>query len=455
MLTTRLVLALVVVSGTSAFGIGGGYWLIGHKLGGATTLHLNIPPGPPRNFLIIGSDSRAFVEDQAEAGHFGSSKLVGGQRADVIIIARVDPKTKHGLLVSIPRDTEVRYKGRLAKINSTFEGGPDGVIAALDQNFHIQINRYVQVDFKAFRQLVDAISGVRMYIPYPERDKKTGLSIKTPGCITLNGEQALAYVRSRYFEYFETGRWHSDPTADIGRINRQQDFIRRVMQQAIRSGARNPVRANHLANVALDNLKIDEQLAHNKSEVFSLVRTFRSFNPASVEMVTVPTESAPFNASIGSALKVKLPDANLVFAKLRGLNPSTSSVLPGSVQVRVLNGTGVSGQAGDTLSRLQQVGFIPAGSGDAPNYRFGTTKIRYAPAAVDKARLLARYLNGVGQLVEDVTVRNVDVVLVTGPDFRGVSDKPGIAPPVTTTTALASTPQTTARASGAAPQQNC
>jgi LCP family protein required for cell wall assembly len=370
-------------------------------------------------------------------------------------VARVDPKSKRGLLVSIPRDTEVRYKGHLTKINSTFESGPAGIIGALKANFNIDINRYIQVDFKGFRNVVSAIGGVKMYIPYPERDKKTGLNIPDPGCKTLSGDQALAYVRSRYFEYKETGRWKSDPTGDIGRIQRQQDFIRRVMQQAIRSGARNPVRASHLADVALGELKVDDQLS--TSEVFKLVRTFRSFDPASVEMVTIPTESAPFSAAIGSALRVKMPDAQQVFAKLRGqtLTGDSSSVVLSSVRVQVLNGSGVQNQATDTLSKLQQVGFTPAGSGDAPNYRFGTTKIRYAPGADSKARVLARFLNGVGQLVPDATIRSVDVVLVTGPDFKGVSDKPGEVPAATPTTALSTTPSTTAKATGAAPQPNC
>jgi len=456
MFATRVVLALVIVSGTSAFGIGGGYWAINHKFAKADKEHIDeLAGGPVRNFLVLGSDSRAFVDDTADKQSFGDTKEVGGQRADVIIVARVDPKTKHSLLVSIPRDTEVRYKNHLVKINSTFESGPSGIIGALKSNFNIDINAYIQVDFEGFRSVVTAIGGVKMYIPYPERDHFTGLNIQTPGCLTLSGKDALAYVRSRHFEYKETGRWKSDPTGDIGRIQRQQDFIRRVLQQAIRAGVRDPFKANKLANAALDKLTVDDQLS--PSEIFKLVRAFRSFDPASVEMITIPTEAAPFIPSLGSALRVKQPDAQQVFAKLRGQTLGTEgggSPLS-TVRVPFLNGTGVPNQATDTLSKLQQVGFVPAGSGDAPNYRFGTTKIRYAPAALSKARVLARYLNGVGQLVEDPTVRSVDVVLVTGPDFKGVSDKPGQLPAATPTTALPSTPSTTAKATGAVPQPNC
>jgi len=104
-----------------------------------------------------------------------------------------------------------------------------------------------------------------MYIPAPSRDRPppgshnggTGLDIKTAGCQTLDGTEALAWVRSRYFQYYEAGKWHSDPTSDIGRISRQQDFIRRLMAQAVEKGAFNPIRANHLADAAMANLTVD------------------------------------------------------------------------------------------------------------------------------------------------------------------------------------------------------
>ena len=69
--------------------------------------------------------------------------------------------------------------------------------------------------------------------------RTTGLDIPAAGCVSMSGDEALAYVRSRHYEYMDDG-WHTDPTSDYGRIARQQDFIRRALQKAIDKGARNP-----------------------------------------------------------------------------------------------------------------------------------------------------------------------------------------------------------------------
>ena len=92
----------------------------------------------------------------------------------------------------------------------------------------------MQVNFAQFEKLVDVIGGVPISFDKPVRDEWTGLEIDEPGCVTLSGSQALDYVRSRHFEYFEDGEWNEDPAADLSRISRQQDFI----SKAVRAGRR-------------------------------------------------------------------------------------------------------------------------------------------------------------------------------------------------------------------------
>jgi LCP family protein required for cell wall assembly len=462
----RLALALVLTTAVAAIGLGGGGVLLQHKFAQAKSVRVDLDKSLPgsMNILLLGSDSRAFVEDSEDKGSFGDTRAVGGQRADVIIIARVEPKARRAVLVSIPRDTYVRlpkYKSQVL-INQSFEDGPQGVINAIKSNFGVPIHHYAEVDFDGFRAMVDAIGGVRMYVPAPSRDhpnqpdnKGTGLNIKTAGCQTFDGTTALAWVRSRYFQYYEAGKWRSDPTSDLGRISRQQDFLRRLMTQAIEKGAFNPIKANRLADAAMANLTVDSTF--NVKDGLKVVQAFRPVGPAGVEMVALPTKPVGQHLAVSDA-------AQPLIARLRGeVDPaatgeasgskSAPKVAPADVKVRVLNGTGTPGQAGDAAADLGAVGFSPAGLGDAANFAYAKTEIRYAQNAQPKAALLARYLGGTGKLVADSTIRGTDLVLVVGTDWKGVTPPAGAsgqsaapAPSTTVTTA-----PTTTTAKGAAP----
>lgn len=446
----RLALAFVLTSVAAAVGLGGGSFLLEHKFAQAKSIRVDLDRALPgsMNLLLLGSDTRDLA-DPADQKRFGDTRDVGGQRADVIIIARVEPKSRRGVLVSIPRDTLVRlpnHKGQVL-INQSFEDGPQGVINAIKSNFGVPIHHYAQIDFAGFRSMVDAIGGVRMYIPAPSRDRPndpnnrgTGLDIKTAGCQTFNGEQALAWVRSRYFQYYEAGKWRSDPTSDIGRISRQQDFIRRLMAQAVEKGALNPLRASRLADAAMANLTVDSTF--NVKDGLRIVQAFRPVGAAGIEMVALPTRPAGVHLAVSA-------EAQPLLARLRGeADPAATgeaaggkapTVAPGDVKVRVLNGSGAPGVAGDSAADLGAAGFSPAGLGDAANFGYARTEIHYAPSAQAKAALLGRYLGGVGKLVADSTIRGTDLVLVIGADWRGVT------PPAAAGQAAApATPTTTA-----------
>jgi LCP family protein required for cell wall assembly len=464
----RYLFALVMASLLTAGGLAGGSWYLDKKFNGAESLSLRVDKSLPGsvNFLILGSDSRAFVSDQADQASFGTTGMVGGQRADAIIVARVEPRTRRGMLVSFPRDLRVHFPGHsgLRKINESFEGGPQGVIDVIKSNFGVPINHYLELDFDGFRGMVEALGGVRMYIPGPVRDKKTGLDIKTPGCVTLDGKMALAWVRSRYYEQFEAGKWRADPTSDLGRINRQQEFIRRLMAQAVQRGAFNPLRANRLADAALAKLKVDS--GFNVRDALRLVQAFHSVGPAAVEMLALPTKIVPLGLAT-------TPDTQAVVDRLRGVVPAGGEaagarppgppVAPHDVSVRVLNGSGAPGLAGEASARLADAGFAPAGSGDAPNFSFLRTEIHYAPRAQPKAALLARYVKGGARLVADSGMSNVDVVLIAGKDFSGITSQPAGAPSgpageggaTTTAAPPPSAPAVAPAPSGAAAQPAC
>jgi LCP family protein required for cell wall assembly len=452
----RCLLALVLVSVLAAGGLAGGSWYLDHKLGSASEVDVDLAANLPgaMNFLILGSDSRAFATDEEDQESFGDTGDVGGQRADAIILARVEPRTHRGLLVSFPRDLRVTQPGRkgLHRINEAFETGPQGVIDVLEQNFGVPVHHYIELDFAGFQGMVDAIGGVRMYVPSPVRDRKTGLDVPQAGCVVFDGAQALGWVRSRNFSYLEAGKWRTDPRADIGRIERQQEFVRRLMAQAIRRGVFNPLRANRLANAALANLTLDSTF--RARDGLRLVRAFRGVGPAAVEMRAIPTVPS------GQQLRVNTKEAEPLLARLRGETEAAPpaggkpavppGVTPSQVRVRVLNGSGADGVAGQAHGALADAGFAVAGAADAQRFDYSRTEVRHPPGAQARGQLVLSYLKGGGRLVADKALSGSDVVVVLGRDYKGVTERPDVAPAPSTTTAT-SAPSTAGTAPAPAP----
>lgn len=420
-------------------------------------------PGQPMNVLLVGSDSRKEVS-AAEAEQFGDEKLVGGERSDTIIVLHVDPKSERAALMSIPRDLSVVISDGISKsprrINTAFEKGPDVLIATIRDQLGIEIDHYAQVDFNTFRGIVNAIGGVSVYFASPARDKLTGLNVADPGCVKMDGNAALSYVRSRHYEYFESGKWRVDPTADLGRIERQQSFIRRVLGKASKVG-RNPVRLNSIISSAVPNVKIDD--AFSTKDILRLAKRFHSLEPDAVEMLPLPTVGVREGGA--AVLKLKQPEAGEIIDRLTGKvppaapagQPAPPKVLPGTVRVRVLNGTGADGQAGAAAQALQKANFGVAGTGDAPSKSNPQTLIRYGKGQLPKAQLLQAYVDGKSRLVEEATLRGGDLVLTTGAGFVGIKDAPGATPsstaaPTASTKAPATTaPPTTAKPAPAEP----
>jgi polyisoprenyl-teichoic acid--peptidoglycan teichoic acid transferase len=198
-------------------------------------------PGNVMNVLLVGSDSRENISAEERKSFDDRNRPVTGQRSDTIMILHVDPKATKASILSVPRDLYVPIAGtegrdgrpRTRKINTAFEGpdGPANLIRTLENNLKIDIDHYLQVDFNGFRGIVETVGGVDVYFPAPARDRLSGLLVKEAGCVQLDGNGALAYVRSRHYEsQDDRGRWRSEGgIPDFNRINRQQDFIRRVM----------------------------------------------------------------------------------------------------------------------------------------------------------------------------------------------------------------------------------
>jgi len=391
-----------------------------NRISGQGVLTRTATPSEPMNFLVVGVDNAEGLDpnDPVLRGRFEASLL-----SDTIMVVRVDPTLNKAWLLSIPRDLWVTIAGTgtKGKINSALAlGGPQMLIDTIQTELDVPINHYVQVNFAGFRNLVSVIGGVPVWFDREVRDTNTGLNVEVPGCVNLEGEQALAFVRSRYYEVFDGGEWISDPTGDSGRIARQQTFIRAALNRAVAQGARNPFEMQRLIEATEGEVVLDDALS--LEALLDLGERFRDFNVESFEVVTLPVDNGYAGAAAVGYLRTA--EAQPLLAVFRG---QTLLGTPNALaRVEVRNGTGQAGQASSVAETLRSEGFTVVGTADAPGYG-GPTVIRYAPSALLEAVTVARYIgrDAVLERAPDGEITGeTRVVLITGSDFTGLLPTP-------------------------------
>ncbi|WP_030977032.1 LCP family protein [Streptomyces sp. NRRL S-1824] len=217
--------------------------------------------GDGTNYLIVGSDSRAGMsaEDKKRL-HTGSAE---GKRTDSMMI--LHDGSNGPTLVSLPRDSNVEiptfvgsesgktYKGtgRTVKLNAAYaEDGPELLVRTVEFNTGLHIDHYVEIGFGGFAKIVDAIGGVELDIPKAFKDKYSGADFQA-GKQTLDGEQALAFVRTRHAF-----------TSDLDRTKNQQKFLAALASQtATPSTILNPFKLYPTMGAGLDTLVVDKDMS--------------------------------------------------------------------------------------------------------------------------------------------------------------------------------------------------
>jgi len=413
----------------------------------------------PQNFLVVGSDTRDLGDtESADAGGIygdGSDVPPSGKRADTIVIARIDPGAASIELLSVPRDLWVKTaKGGEQRINSAYNSGAQELIDSIERNLGIPINHYVEVNFNGFKGLVDALGGVQLYFDRPVRDGNTGLNIKEAGCYNLTGIQALAFARSRHLQYSNGAKWVSDQTGDLGRITRQQVFLRHAMAKVTTLGLGDLDSLRVLTNVAVDNVTIDDELGTN--DMIALARKFSAFDAKT--MVVHRLSTTPFRTKRGAdVLKVTQAESQQVLDIFTGKAKAsqvttvpTTALAPQGVTLDVMNGAGVAGLARSIADQLGSVGFVigEVGNIDVKD-RPRSTVVKYGPGAEGKAKLVASKLSPTPQVAAAPSLAAGEVVLelASEPNVPGASATPSTAGASPTT--VAAPPTTAAPTSGA------
>lgn len=430
-----VVMALLVVAGVAGYG-----WYRYNQIG-RDDLALAQSTGGVQNILLVGSDSRAVVDStDPDASAFLNAKgaASAGQRTDTIMVIRVDSKNKTIDLISFPRDlwVPIAPTGEPERINTAFAQGKDSadgaqrLIDTIKNDFGININHYVEINFKSFKGITDAVGGVPMYFAMPVRDRSSGFYQYDTGCQTLKGDQAIAYARSRHLEYYDTKskKWIEDPSADLGRISRQTLFMRTMFDRAQKKlgnldvGAINKIIASTADNISLDS-------GFGIGDMVSMGKSFKGFTGDQIATHPLPVY-LDMTSGGASILRLDAAAAEDTLNIFRGLPPGT--VTPSSVTVGVSAATGVKGQGIDVTARLKQLGYVATAAGDLTKTQTQTT-VKYAPGFERQADLVARQIGGGATIQSDKAMTaKAPVALVLGTSFTGVLAEP--VPASTTTT---------------------
>lgn len=441
-LLRRFVIALAVTSTLVVVAVAAAGRFIDAKIGAIRRVHVTTVAGSTagENFLLVGSDTRAGAVSAADETALCDpvQGCESGQRSDTIMVLHVEPAARTALLVSFPRDLLVAVPGiGESKINAAFNsdlgGGPQRVIDTLAANFGIEVNHYVAVDFNAFRGAVNAIGALRLAFPYPTRDEYSGLSVPEAGCVAVSGDAALAYVRARSYQIEDpaTGEWRfADAVPDVGRIRRQQAFVRDVLTVVVKKSLANPLTANQIADRIVGDLTLDQ--AFTEKELVGLIGAFRTVDandPARLDTETFPWHEGPlFEGQSVLYPQDDTPAGQALLARLKDFGDSKSAgeaVKPTSIKVKVLNASGRPGVAAATRADLVRRGFRGFGSpSNDPRGQIAQTEVRYPTGERIRARSVLKYVAPAAKLVEEADLRKGAITLVIGQDFQGIVGPP-------------------------------
>jgi len=254
-----------------------------------TSVASHFDPGrasSPLFVLVIGSDVR---EGNPRAG-----------RADSLHLVAIDPNLGRGTIVGFPRDSYVPIPGLgTSKINASLSsGGPERTVQTVSQLVGVPIHYWALVDFSRFRQLVDAVGGLEIDVPYAMADRFSGAFFE-PGPRQMNGTEVLAFSRNRM----------TVPGGDFGRSFNHGRVLLAALSK-FRQEAGSPLRlASYL--VAFHNL-VESNVPTR--ELLSVAAIARRIDPAKVENLVLPGGGG---SAGGASVVLLAPGAQEIFAEIR------------------------------------------------------------------------------------------------------------------------------------------
>ncbi|MDT0213509.1 LCP family protein [Rothia sp. ARF10] len=264
---------------------------------------------PGSTYLLVGSDSRDDLtpEQRRELGT-GNAE---GRRTDSIMLVHKPAGGGRSVIVSIPRDSYVPIPGHNRnKVNAAFSiGGPQLLVQTLEQVTGLRIDGYLEIGFGGFADVVNSLGGVDICVPFDMDDPKAHIDLKK-GCQVLDGKNALGFVRARY----------SDPRGDIGRADRQRQFLGAIMKGAATpSTVLNPFRYWAFTHTAAGAVGVGRETGIR--DAANILLAMRGAGNGSTLSLTVPIQSANYQTAAGSSVKWDTERAKALFTMLREDQP--------------------------------------------------------------------------------------------------------------------------------------
>ena len=367
------------------------------------------PIGAPLTFVLVGADSGEGLDPDDPAAERPDTV-----HTDVIMLLRVDPSAPHAWLLSIPRDLRVEIPdGGEQKINAAYTlGREELLVETITEEFDVEVNHFVSVDFAGFASVVDQLGGVPVDFAYPTIDERVGLLVPEAGCYRLDGSTALKYVRSRAgFRQDVDGDGEFervDDRSDFDRIRRQQDFLILALQRAVDRGVVGDFRSfADTIEAAQEAVILDGVI--NLQQLYDLAQQFGDFSPETLTRLSLDVAD-------------DLARNDLVLLETAH-NVEVLDVFRGrkAIGVFVYDGSG-AGRSTPLIAQLGAAGFDVARQpfGDEPD----DTVVRYGPGRRADAVELLRHLDGAdAEAVADDGVLEL-VVGTDEPEVRPVPRDP-------------------------------
>jgi LCP family protein required for cell wall assembly len=387
--TALVLLAILLVGGGLLFGKG---YLKLHEIfkggGKAVALQANVDPsqlngeGDGRiNILLLGIGGQ---------GHDGPDLT------DTMLVASLDPVNNKADLLSVPRDLWIKepdnYMGQYQKINAAYEAGKYDYLNeenpsnsnqnAIDAGFKtadeavsgvlgIPIDYNVLVDFQAFQQAVNTVGGVTVNVPTELYDPTIAWQnngnpiIAEPGLQTMNGNQALLYVRSR------------ETSSDFARTQRQRSVLVPLKDKALTLGTlSNPFKISSLLSAFGNNVRTDISLSDAEA-LYSLMKKVSNNNIDSVGLADPPNNFVT-TADVDSLSVVEPTAGEFNYSQIQSYVRNTlrdGYLAKENANVMVLNGTDVTDAATNVAATLKSYGYNVGTVGDAPTQNYSKTVI--------------------------------------------------------------------------------
>ncbi|MEM8613519.1 MAG: LCP family protein [Cyanobacteria bacterium P01_H01_bin.105] len=367
----------------------------------------------PVNILVLGV--KVLTSDVSEPGEsvedLGYHALVNSFEglSDSMLLLRFNPRTGQLVVMSVPRDTRALVNGVLTKVNeANLDGGPALTAESVsDLLGGVAIDRYVRINVQGVEKLIDALGGVTVNVPqdmkYQDDSQHLYINLKE-GRQTLDGDQALQFLRFRY-----------DENGDIGRVQRQQTLMRAVIEQTL-----NPATISRLPKIlSVIQSHVDTNLS--VEELVALVGYGSQTSRSDVQMLMLPGN---FSSPAEYSLSYWLPDYAQIDEMVEqyfGLEASQAmeAASPSYLRVVIQDSTGDDVAIQSLIDTLYDSGYRNVIVGHELNEALPETRIVAQRGDRASASMLQQFLR-IGEVrVESTGNLNSDITIQLGEDWLG------------------------------------